>query len=161
MPSIVSEQAFDGAENLIGRLGLDELLAEVRSIVTGFELLIEEKRDGNSAGAVRAMIDGRFEAAEGGVQKKTGGVDWVKKQAVNGRPRFICMGVEIQVSGRSDLVAVDLLHLRTQLCKARSTWPYLSFRATDLAASLPTGSQLFHKPRGISERAITKRCLSY
>jgi len=61
------------------------------------------------------MIDDRFDKAGGWVQKKTGGVDWIKRQAINGRPRFICVGVEVQVSGRSDMVAVDLLHLRSQL----------------------------------------------
>ncbi|MFP5204214.1 MAG: hypothetical protein ACLGSH_02525 [Acidobacteriota bacterium] len=78
-------------------------------------MLIEEKRDGNSAGAIRAMIDDRFAAAGGWVQRKSGGVDWIKKQAINGRPRYISVGVEVQVSGRSDLIAVDLLHLRSQL----------------------------------------------
>lgn len=115
MPKIVDEQAFDGAENLIERLGLDELIADVRTIVTGFQLLIEEKRDANSAGAIRAMIDDRFKNADGWVQKKSGGVDWIKRQAINCRPRHICIGVEVQVSGRSDLIAVDLLHLRSQL----------------------------------------------
>lgn len=61
------------------------------------------------------MIDERFSKAGGWIQKKTGGVDWIKRQAINGRPRFICVGVEVQVSGRSDMVAVDLLHLRSQL----------------------------------------------
>ncbi len=115
MPKIVDEHAFDGATNLIERLGLDELLAEVRSVLTGFNLLLEEAKDKNSAGAIRAMIDQRFEAAGGWIQKKAGGVDWVKQQAINGRPRYICVGVEVQVSGRSDLVAVDLLHLRARL----------------------------------------------
>jgi hypothetical protein len=39
----------------------------------------------------------------------------MKKQAINGRPRHICIGVELQVSGRSDMIAVDLIHLRNQL----------------------------------------------
>jgi hypothetical protein len=61
------------------------------------------------------MIDDRFVAVAGWAQKKTGGVDWMKRQAINGRPRFISIGVEVQVSGRSDMVAVDLIHLRKQL----------------------------------------------
>jgi hypothetical protein len=115
MPKIVEEQAFDGSLQLIDRLGLDELLAEVRTILTGFQLLIEEKKDTNGAGTLRALIDDRFKSAGGWVQRKTGGVDWIKRQAINGRPRFICVGVEVQVSGRSDMIAVDLIHLRTQL----------------------------------------------
>jgi hypothetical protein len=98
MPKIVEEQSFDGAEALIDRLGLDELLAEVRGIITGFSLLVEEKKDSNGAGALRKTIDERFRAAGGWVRKTSGGVDWVKRQAINGRPRHICIGVELQVS---------------------------------------------------------------
>ena len=115
MPKIVEELLFDGAPNLIDRLGLEELLAEVRTLICGFELLILEERDSNGAGALRKLIDERFTSAQGWVQRKTGGVDWSKRQAINGRPRFISLGVEIQVSGRSDLIAVDLIHLRQQL----------------------------------------------
>lgn len=50
--------------------------------------------------------------------KKTGGVDWIKRQAVNGR-RHICIGVEVQVSGRSDVMSVDLIHLRTELLQGK------------------------------------------
>jgi hypothetical protein len=114
MPKIISEQSFDGAEALIQRLGLDELLDEVRKIITDFELLIEERRDANGSGGLRAIIDGRFRDAGGWTQKKAGGVDWIKKQKVNSR-RFICIGVEVQVSGRSDMLAVDLIHLKKEL----------------------------------------------
>jgi hypothetical protein len=115
MPKIVSEQSFDGAEALIQRLGLDELLNETRKLITGFEFLVEERRDANSAKVLRVLIDKQFESAGGWAQKKTGGVDWIKRQAINGRPRHICIGVEIQVSGRSDVLSVDLIHLRKEL----------------------------------------------
>jgi hypothetical protein len=115
MPKIVSEQSFDGAEALIQRLGLDELLDETRKLITGFEFLVEERRDANSAKVLRVLIDKQFESAGGWAQKKTGGVDWIKRQAINGRPRHICIGVEIQVSGRSDVLSVDLIHLRNEL----------------------------------------------
>jgi hypothetical protein len=108
MPKIVSEQSFDGAEAIIDRLGLDELLAEVRTIVTDFELLIEERKDANGTAGLRGIIDQRFRAAGEWVQNKSGGVDWIKRQAINGRPRHICIGVEVQVSGRSDVMSVDL-----------------------------------------------------
>src|SRR5438046_1688892 len=101
MPQIVAEQSFDGADALIQRLGLDELLAEVRKIITDFPLLVEEGRDRNGSKVLRAFIDDRFKNAGGWTQKKSGGVDWIKRQAINSRPRHICIGVEIQVSGRS------------------------------------------------------------
>ena len=119
MPKIVSEQSFDGADALIDRLGLDELLAEVRSLITSFELLIEERKDANGTAGLRALIDERFRAAGGWIQKKSGGVDWVKQQAINGRPRHICIGVEVQVSGRSDVMSVDLIHLRKELLQGK------------------------------------------
>ena len=115
MPKIVSETSFDGAEALIRRLGLDELLAETRSLITSFEFLVEERKDANSAKSLRVLIDSQFKAAGGWTQRKTGGVDWIKQQAINGRPRHICIGVEIQVSGRSDMLSVDLIHLRKEL----------------------------------------------
>ena len=119
MPKIVEERYFDGAEQIVQRLGFDELLSEIRTILTDFQLLILEAKDANGAGTLRKLIDARFKAADGWVQKKTGGVDWMKQQAINSKPRYICIGVELQVSGRSDLISVDLIHLRTQLLKAR------------------------------------------
>jgi hypothetical protein len=119
MPKIVSEQSFDGAEALIQRLGLDELLDEVRSIITKFQLLVEERKDANGSKVLRALIDKQFSASGGWNQKKTGGVDWIKQQAINGRPRHICIGVEIQVSGRSDMLSVDLIHLRKELLQGK------------------------------------------
>src|SRR5579862_4211679 len=101
MPKIASEQSFDGADALIERLGLDELLAEVRDLITSFQLRIEERKDANGTAGLRQIIDDRFRAAGGWVQKKSGGVDWMKRQAINSRPRHICIGVEVQVSGRS------------------------------------------------------------
>ena len=119
MPKIVSEQSFDGAEALIQRLGLDELLDEVRRLVTGFNLLVEERKDANGSSGLRGLIDAQFKAAGGWTQKKSGGVDWIKQQAINCRPRHICIGVEIQVSGRSDMLSVDLIHLRKELLQGK------------------------------------------
>jgi hypothetical protein len=110
---------FDGAKGLIDRLGLDELLNEVRAILQTFTLLVDERRDANGAGKVRRLIDDEFKKAEGWKQKKAGGIDWIKRQAINARPRYICVGVEIQVSGRSDLLSVDLIHLRTELLQGK------------------------------------------
>ncbi len=119
MPKIDHEQSFDGAEELIQRLGLDELLNEVRRILTSFSLLVEERRDANSAKVVRSLIDEQFKKAGGWTQRRSGGVDWIKRQAINSRPRYICVGVEIQVSGRSDMLSVDLIHLRKELLQGK------------------------------------------
>jgi hypothetical protein len=115
MPKITEEKLFDGSGQIIQRLGFEDLLSEVREILTGFVLTVSEKKDSNGASTLRKMLDKRFSESGGWVQKKSGGVDWTKQQAINGRPRHISLGVELQVSGRSDLIAVDLIHLRTQL----------------------------------------------
>ncbi|MGB2606745.1 MAG: hypothetical protein WBC78_24285 [Candidatus Sulfotelmatobacter sp.] len=94
-------------------------MAEVREIVTGFELLVEERKDANGSRVLRTLIDRQFSDAGGWKQKKSGGVDWIKQQAINSRPRYICVGVEIQVSGRSDLLSVDLIHLRKELLQGK------------------------------------------
>lgn len=81
--------------------------------------LIEERKDANGTAGLREIIDDRFRTAGGWVQKKSGGVDWIKRQAINGRPRHICIGVEVQVSGRSDVMSVDLIHLRSELLQGQ------------------------------------------
>jgi hypothetical protein len=113
MPKIVEEKAYDGAEERVKRLGLGPLLNELRSIVTGFALRVKEERDANGGAAVRKLIDARFQQAKQWAKKQTGDVDWTKCQIVNGTR--VCVGVEIQFSARSDLIVIDLIHLRKAL----------------------------------------------
>lgn len=113
MPTIEARQAYNGAEERIARLGLRPLWDELVEILTGFKLLIEERRHANGAGAVRALIDERFRDAGGWTHSSSGGVDWTKCLTVNGTR--VCLGAEIQISGRSDLLIVDVAHLREEL----------------------------------------------
>lgn len=113
MPRIHEEKAYNGALERIERLGLSVLLDEVRQILTGFRLLVKEETDANGGAAVRKMIDARFEDARGWTPRKTGAVDWTKCRVVNGTK--ICLGVEIQFSARSDLIVIDIIHLRKAL----------------------------------------------
>lgn len=143
MPKITEEKSFDGAAQIIQRLGFEELLAEVHALLTDFELLIFDGKDSNGASTLRKQLDLRFAAAGGWKQKKSGGVDWIKQQAINGRPRHISIGVELQVSGRSDLIAVDLIHLRNQLLQGAIDLAILvvpsdslGYRLTDRVAKL-------------------------
>jgi hypothetical protein len=115
MPKIVEEKLYDGAEERIKRLGLSALLNELRSIIAGFTLRVREERDGNGGAAVRKLVDARFEEAKGWAKKQTGDVDWTKCQIINGTS--VCVGVEIQFSARSDLIVVDLIHLRKALVR--------------------------------------------
>jgi hypothetical protein len=98
-------------------LGLTPLLDEVRAIVSGFTLAVREKRNANSGAVVRELLDARFENAEGWTTIKSGGIDWTKCHKVNGTR--VCVGVEIQTSGRSDLIIVDMIHLRREFVAGR------------------------------------------
>ena len=115
MPRIVEEKPYGGANERAGRIGLGPLLAEIRNIVTDFTLLIEERRDANGGAAVRKLIDSQFQKASGWKKVSSGEVDWTKCRAINGAK--VCIGVEVQFSARSDLVIIDLIHLRRALTK--------------------------------------------
>jgi len=110
MTKIVEEKAYDGAPEKIERLGLQPLLEELRAVLTGFSLLVKEERDANGGAFLRKLIDEQFEKVGGWVKKQSGGIDWQKCLRVDGTR--VCLGVEIQVSGRSDMIAVDLIHLK-------------------------------------------------
>jgi hypothetical protein len=113
MPIIIQEIPHNGAADKIKRLGLSPLVDEVRSLLVGFSLLVKEERDANGGAAVRKMIDRQFEGAGGWSKKQSGGVDWTKCLTINGAK--VCVGVEVQFSARSDLVVIDLIHLRKSI----------------------------------------------
>jgi len=73
-----------------------------------------DKKQANSAGVVREMIDGKFGEYTDWVQSKSGDIDWVKRFRYN-QTIVSRIGVEIQVSGRSDLLARDIVHIRNNL----------------------------------------------
>ena len=111
MAKIVEEYAYNGAKERIARLGLTPVLEEIRAILTGFSLRVEEKRDANGGAAVRRLTDARFSRVWKNVA--AGDIDWTRCHAINGTK--VCVGVEIQMSARSDLLVVDVMHLRGAL----------------------------------------------
>jgi hypothetical protein len=113
MPIITEETAYNGAQERIQRLGLQELVDNVRAIITGFSLRVKEERDANGGAAVRKLLDSRFLEAGGWTKAQTGDVDWVKCHVVNGTR--VCVAVEVQFSARSDLLVIDVIHLRKAL----------------------------------------------
>lgn len=119
MPKLTDEVAFGGAVEKIVRLGLTPLYDELKQILQGFQLLVREEKDANGGAAVRKMIDAEFESRRrtGWTKQQTGAVDWTKCRIINGTS--LCIGVEIQVSGRSDLLIVDIIHLRRALTGGR------------------------------------------
>jgi len=142
MPRIEQRHAYDGVEQKIDRLGLRAVVDELEEILTQFDLRLLEQKDANGGAAVRRIIDERFALFAGWEKKQSGGVDWTKCHHANGT--LVCVGVEIQVSARSDLIAVDIIHLREQLAKGAidvaiivvpsdSTAPYLTDRGPSMS----------------------------
>lgn len=113
MPTISERKDYNGVLARVERLGLHDLLAELERILTDFDLRVKEEKDANGGAALRKIIDARFESATGWKITKTGDVDWVKCVSANGTR--VCMGVEIQFSARSDLLVMDICHLRDAL----------------------------------------------
>lgn len=115
MPKIAEEDIlkYDSVIQKMERLGLISLFEEIQKILTGFELRLEEKKDANGGAELRKIMDKRFEKQRGWTKKVSGGIDWTKCLIVNGTR--VCIGVELQFSARSDLVIVDIIHLRKGL----------------------------------------------
>lgn len=109
MPRIVEAVYYDGARERVDRLGLGPLIDEIREIISSFPLLVREVKDSNGGAAVRKLLDARFEDRGGWTKKVSGDIDWSKCHHVNGTK--VCVGVEVQVSARSDLLVVDMIHL--------------------------------------------------
>jgi hypothetical protein len=133
MPTL-EEIPYDGFYEKTKRLGLEEVLEEVRRILSGFSLTVSEQKDSNGGAALREIIDRRFVAAAGWRKKQTGDVDWTKCHKVNGTE--VCLGVEIQVSARSDLLVMDVHHLRTGMAAGRIDVGVLAVPSDALGAFL-------------------------
>ncbi len=114
MPTISETRDYNGFAEKARRLGLDELVAEVASTITGFPLLIEETKYANGTRGLRRRIDAGFARLGGWTKIIVGGIDWTKRN-----PRGASVGVEVQVSGRSDMLAVDIMHLSAELIAGR------------------------------------------
>jgi hypothetical protein len=109
MPRIVEEVFYNGSKERIERLGLGPLLSEIKSALEGFQLLVCERTDANGGAAVRKLIDKEFDRLGGWEKRTAGDIDWTKCHRANGTR--VCIGVEVQVSARSDLLVVDMIHL--------------------------------------------------
>ena len=121
MPTIVKRRESAGVLVRINRLGLRPLVDDLERIVTGFDLRVLEQRDQNSGGRVRKILDAQFDAENARLglsasdplrwkSTKSGGIDWVKQLLMG--TATVVIGVEIQFSARSDLMIVDVAHLR-------------------------------------------------
>lgn len=107
MPRITSTHDYDGFQERVKRLGLASKLSEAEGTLQSFKLDLLEEKHANGTRGIRIAIDECFEKIGGWTKLTVGGIDW---KAANDSGAMI--GVEVQVSGRSDLLAVDVLHLR-------------------------------------------------
>jgi hypothetical protein len=114
---IAAIRYYGGAREKICRLGLADLFLELHDIVLATPIVLEEKSQANGAAAIREALDARFQSAQDWVGIKAGGIDWIKRVRYN--QTFLArLGVEIQVSARSDLLIRDVVHLRNSLQRA-------------------------------------------
>ena len=107
---------YDGAKDKICRLGLADMFLEVQQFLLDTEVRLLEEPEANGAAVVRERIDVAFASGHDWTQNKTGGVDWIKRVRYN-QTYMARLGVEIQVSARSDLLVRDIVHLRNSLQK--------------------------------------------
>jgi hypothetical protein len=76
--------------------------------------LIAEEKQANGTKWIRQQIDRKFAAMAGWVKVASGGIDWTKTNS-----KGVTAGVEVQVSGRSDMLAVDIMHLKEDLVQGK------------------------------------------
>lgn len=105
---------YGGARERIARLGLAGLFVELLDLVMSVRISMLEERNANGGAVVRKHIDEGFEARGGWIKQATGGTDWVK-EAIYSHEVCVRLGVEVQISARSDLLIRDIVHLRNDL----------------------------------------------
>ncbi len=107
MPIITARHDYNGFRNKADRLDLNDLIFQAEATLGRFRLVIAEEKHANGTRDLRRWIDEGFEESGGWTKVTVGGLDWSKSNDKQAK-----LGVEVQVSSRSDLLAVDLLHLR-------------------------------------------------
>ena len=109
MPIITDRRDYNGFKLIVERHGLGGLVEEVLGTLD-FPLFVKEERHANGTRDLREQIDRRFAELGGWTKVASGGIDWTKSNEQGAQ-----VGVEVQVSSRSDLVAVDVMHLQSSL----------------------------------------------
>jgi hypothetical protein len=105
---------YDGAEDKVSRLGLAALYLELQQIIFSTNVTLLEEKQANSSAAIRKKLDAEFEHKGGWTKTVTGGIDWTKSKRIN-LSVVARIGVEVQISARSDLLIRDIVHLRNSL----------------------------------------------
>lgn len=95
----------------MNRLGLGPLVAEIERMLRDHVALVTEEKQANGAAELRQQLDDLFESEW--TQAKVGDIDWFRCKKIDGTQ--VCVGVEIQISGRSEMLYKDVLHLRRRI----------------------------------------------
>ncbi|MDE0267270.1 MAG: BglII/BstYI family type II restriction endonuclease [Thaumarchaeota archaeon] len=133
---IDSMKFYNGSCEKIARLGMSDMLFELLNILMNTRIFLEEKKDANSGKVVRQQIDLMLEDAQYWVKTVTGDLDWVKSKKTS-PATTIKMGVEIQMSARSDLVIRDLLHMRESMKQGKIEIAVLVVPSDKMSRFLP------------------------
>lgn len=114
----ISKLKFFGyGRQKIARLGLTDLFLNVQEIVLETRVTLIESVRANRAGRIKKEINASFFSRKDWVQTKAGAIHRGRRLFDNRNCRPI-LGVQIQVSARSDLLIRDVVHLRNSLQKA-------------------------------------------
>jgi hypothetical protein len=111
---ITAMRFYGGAREKVCRLGLANLFFELQQIIFDTRIAVEETVQANGAAEVRAALDATFKAGTDWQNTASGGIDWIKRLRYNATI-LVRLGVEVQVSARSDLLIRDVVHLRKSL----------------------------------------------
>jgi hypothetical protein len=110
VPIISETRDYNGFATKSARLALGSIVEEATSTLSSFVLRVEERKHANGTRGMRKLIDDGFGRIGGWTKIASGGIDWSKENERGAR-----VGVEVQVSGRSDMLAVDIMHLKERL----------------------------------------------
>lgn len=105
---------YGGARDKVCRLGLADLYLELQQILLDTRIELLEESEANGAAYIREALDRSFDKGKDWIKKVSGSVDWIKRLRYN-QTLMVRMGVEIQVSARSDMLIRDVVHLRNSL----------------------------------------------
>jgi hypothetical protein len=111
---ITGVRYYDGARQRLGRLGMAGLYLELQEIILNTEIVLLEEKDANGAAHLRKALDDEFDKREDWTKIASGGMDWQKRLRYN-QTFLVRLGVELQVSARSDLLVRDIVHLRNSI----------------------------------------------
>jgi len=105
---------YGGARDKVCRLGISNLFLELQEIILNTHIALLEEVQANGAAVIREEIDKSFEQAGEWQKTISGGIDWIKRIRYN-QTIVSRIGVEVQVSARSDLLIRDIVHLRNSI----------------------------------------------